>query len=192
MMKKVQLIVMAAVIMCIAAGCTNYEKEYSRNTLVVKSNGSLVEVAIENFNDSPVQADELVSYVEEQITDYNEEVGKKYVKQLSINTEDMSQVELVLKYKNIDSYNGFNSLECILADFSEVKESALEGTFKSVEGKTVKSSDLTDTDRATVMILSEKTDVIFDGELLYHNDEVQVEDGVVTTSGNGNAIIIFK
>lgn len=192
MMKKIQLILVAAAIMCIAFGCTNYEKEYSRNTLIVKSNGSLVEVAIEDFNDSPVQADELVSYIEEQITDYNEEAGKKYVKQLSINTEDMSKAELVLKYKNIDSYNGFNGLECILADFSEVKESALEGSFKSAEGKTVKSSDLTDTDRATVLILSEKTDVVFDGELLYHNGEVQVEDGVLTTSGNGNAIIIFK
>lgn len=191
-MKKIQMVLPALVLMCALSGCTNYAKEYDANTLVVKGNGSLVEIAIEDFKDSSVKAEDLTSYVDEEISSYNDEAGKNSVKKVSIDTEDMSKVKLVLKYKDMESYNGFNSLNCTYTDFSDVEESELEGRFKSSDEKSVKVADMTDTEKAEVLILSEKANVVVSGDILYYNDEVEVKDGVITSSGEGNAIIIFK
>lgn len=191
-MKKIQIIIIMGVLLGALTGCTNYAKEYNKNTVVIKRNGSLVEVAVEDFKDSSIKAEELTTYIDEQITAYNGETGKNKVKKKSIDTDDMSKVKLVLTYKDIESYNGFNALDCTLKDFSDVKESELKGSFKSGEDKSVKVSDMKDVDKATVLIISEATDVVVNGNILYYNEEVKVKDNVYTTSGKDDAIIIFK
>lgn len=191
-MKKIQMMIIMGALLSALTGCTNYAKEYNKNTVVIKGNGSLVEVAVEDFKDSSIKAEELTTYIDEQITLYNEEAGKNKVRKKSINTDDMSKVKLVLTYKDIESYNGFNALDCTLKDFSDVKESELKGSFKAGEDKTVKVSDMEDVDKATVLIISEATDVVVNGSILYYNGEVKVKDNVATTSGKDNAIIIFK
>lgn len=192
MMKKIQLIFVTVMAVFVLSGCTNYAKEYDKNTLVVKGNDSLVEIAVENFKDSSVKAEELSAYIKEQIEAYNNEHGRNMVKDKSIDTEDMSKVKLVLTYKDMESYNGFNLLECTLEDFSNVKESDLKGTFTSADGKAVKAGDMENVQKAKVLIMSEATDVVVKGDILYYNKEVAVKDGVAVTSGEENAIIIFK
>lgn len=191
-MKKIQMIVIVGVLLGTLTGCTNYAKEYNKNTVVIKGNGSLVEVAVEDFKDSSIKEEDLNTYIDEQITTYNEEAGKKKVKKKSIDTEDMSKVKLVLTYKDIESFNGFNALNCTLKDFSDVKESEFKGTFKSADNKSVKAADMEETDKATVFIISEATNVVVNGDILYYNGEVKVKDNVATTSGKDDAIIIYK
>lgn len=192
-MRKIQLIAVIGIMVCMLTACGNEAKKYSKNTLVIKRNDSLVEVAVENFKDSSVKAEDLTSYITEQIEDYNTEQGKKVIRQKSLDTEDMSKVKLVLTYKDIESYNGFNQLDCVLDDFSKLKESQLTGSFKTADGKkTVKVSDVEGVDKATVLIIGEATDVVCSGNILYYNDKVTIKDGIATTSGKGDAIIIFK
>ena len=190
-MRKIFLFCMICML-AMLTGCTDYAEEYDKNTLVIKGNGSIVEVAVEDFSKSSVTAMDLTAYIEKQIMDYNSSQDKDTVENDTLLTEDMSKVKLVLKYKNIDAYNGFNLLECTLTDFSEVDEDDLKGTFTSVDGKSVKVGKMEDTSKASVLIMSEKTDVVLDGDILYYNKEVSVKDGVVTTTGKGDAIIIFK
>ncbi|MCI8508374.1 MAG: hypothetical protein HFJ06_07450 [Lachnospiraceae bacterium] len=192
MMKKIQLVMVVILAAGILSGCTNYVKEYDKNTLVVKKNGSLVEISVEDFKDSSVKAEDLTAYIEEQIDTYNSEYGKKMIKNKAIETEDMSKVKLVLYYKDMESYNGFNLLECTLSDFSDVKESELKGTFISAEGKEIKADDMENTEKAKVLIFPAAADVVMKGEILYHNNEVSVKDGVAVTSGEEDAIIIYK
>lgn len=191
MMKRFQIIMMS-LLLCMLSGCTNYAKKYDENTLVVKRNGSLMEIAVENFAESSINADDLASYIDEQIDAYNEDQEQKLIKNKSIDTEDMSNVRLVLTYKDMESYNGFNLLDCVLDDFSNVGADQLKGTFKSLSGESVKVSDMEDMDKAKVLIFSEATNVVVKGDILYYNEEVTVTDDVVTTTGEGNAIIIFK
>lgn len=190
-MKKIQLVMLLSAVLCLLTGCGSYAKKYDKNTLVVKKNGSLVEVAVEDFKDSSVKAEDLEAYIEEQIEVYNGEKGKS-VKKSFLNTEDMSKVKLVLSYDDMDSYNGFNLLECTLDDYANVKEEDIKGDFTSADGKTVKYTDLSGAEKAEVLILSEATDVVVKGDILYYNSQVKVKDGIATTSGKGNAIIIFK
>lgn len=191
-MKKLQLGLWAAFVVCLLAGCTNYEEDYARNTLIVKRNASLVEVAVEDFKESTVKAEDLSAYIEEQVENYNNTIGEKMIKEQVINTEDMSNVKLVLKYKDMESYNGFNLLECVLDDFANVEKDKLEGTFTSADGNTVKIEDMENVEKAKVLILSEAVDVVIKGNILYYNGEVSVEDDVAVTTGEKNAVIIYK
>lgn len=134
----------------------------------------------------------MTSYVEEQIQAYNDANGKGAIKKKSINTEDMSKVKLVLAYKNIESFNGFNLQDCKLDNFSALKESELKGSYTSLEGEKVEFKDLQDTDKAKVFIVSEAADIVVSGDVLYYNEEASVKDDIVTTTGKDNAIIIYK
>lgn len=190
-MKRFQIILTIALLLCMLSGCANYAKKYDENTLVVKRNGSLVEIAVESFEDSSINAEDLSSYIDEQINAYNNEQGEKLVKNKSIDTGDMSHVKLVLTYQDMETYNGFNLLDCVLDNFSDVEEE-LKGDFTSVEGQSVKVSDMEGTEKAKVLIFSEAANIIVKGNILYYNEEVTVTDDVVSTTGEGNAIIIFK
>mgnify|MGYP006967132297 CR=1 FL=1 len=190
-MKKIQLMMLLMAVICLLTGCGNYAKKYDKNTLVLKKNGSLVEIAVEDFKGSSVKAEDLDAYIEEQIEAYNGEKGNQ-VKKSFLDTDDMSKVKLVLKYKNIDSYNGFNLLECTLDDYANVEAEKLKGEFISKDGKTVKLEEISDAEKAEVLIISEATDVVVKGDILYYNSQVEVKDGIATTSGKENAVIIFK
>lgn len=190
-MKKIQLVILAIAMTGLLSGCGNYAKKYDKNTLIVKGNDSLVEVAVENFKDSPVKEADLTEYVDKQIKAFNDENGKK-IKQNSIDTEDMSKVKLVLTYKDIESYNQFNLLDCTLEEFSEIKESKLDTTYTSADGEKVKFEDLEKVKKAKVLMVSGAMDIAIDGKVLYYNKEVTLEEGIATTSGKKTAIIIFK
>lgn len=191
-MKKILLVLSMVLVLGVLVGCTDYAEEYNKNTLVIKGNGSLVEVAVEDFSESSVSPEGLSVYITEQVDQYNDEQDQEMVERDTLLTEDMSKVKLVLKYKDMESYNGFNLLDCTLADFSDVDEKDLKGTFTSSDGKSVKVGKMEGTKKSKVLILSEKTDVVVDGEVLYYNKEVSVKDGVISTTGKGNAIVIFK
>ena len=192
MMKKILLVLSMVLVLGALMGCTDYAEEYDKNTLVVKGNGSLIEVAVEDFSESSVTSEGLSVYITEQIDEYNDAQGKDMVERDDLVTDDMSKVKLVLKYKDMDSYNGFNLLDCTLADFSDVDEKDLKGTFTSADGKSVKVGKMEGTKKAKVLIMTEKTDIILDGSILYYNKEVSVKDDVISTTGKGNAIVIFK
>ncbi len=191
-MKKITYILSMILLLGAMTGCANYAEDYDKNTLIVKKNGSLVEVAVEDFSETSVKADALSVYITEQIDNFNEKQDKKVVKSKDLLTEDMSKVKLVLEYKDIDSYNGFNLLECKLADFSDVDEKELKGTFTSADGKSVKVGKMKGTKGAKVLIISEKTDIILPGDVLYYNKEVSMKKGVASASGKNYAIIIYK
>lgn len=190
-MRKIFLLCMVCML-AILTGCKNYAEEYDKNTLVIKGNGSIIEIAVEDFSESSVTAMDLTAYIEKQIMEYNSTQDKDVVENDTLLTEDMSKVKLVLKYKDIDAYNGFNLLECTLADFSEIDEDDMKGTFTSADGKSVKVGKMEGTNKATVLIMSEKTDIVVDGDILYYNKEVSMKDGIATTTGDDEAIIIFK
>ncbi len=191
-MKKIQMIIMLGFLLGVCTGCTNYAKEYSKNTLVVKPSGTLIEIAIENYKDTKVKAEDLVAYVDKQVEDYNKESGKGHVKKKQLLTEDMSNVKLVLRYKSIDDYNGFNALTCSLKNYSEVEDDVLSGSFTDADGKSVKKSKFKDVEKAKVLVISEPTDIVLKGDILYYNKEVTVKKGIITASGKKDAVIIYK
>ena len=70
-------------------------KKIDSNTIIVRKNGKIIEVACENYSDTKIKAEELVEYVDKQIKEYNDKNGN-VIKKKSIDVEDMSKVKLVL------------------------------------------------------------------------------------------------
>ena len=190
-MKKLQIMTALICMLGLMTGCDNYEKQYDSNTLVVKRNGSVVEISVEDFKDSTVDAGGITAYVEDQIDTYNE-TSDSEIKMKSINTDDMSHVKLVLSYKDIDSYDAFNLLDYTLVDIADVNEADLKGSFTSADDIKTSPADIMSEEKAQVLSVTEATDVVVKGDILYYNDEVTVKDGVATTSGNKVAVIVFK
>lgn len=190
-MKRIHCAVLLVICMYVLTGCGTVAKKYDKNTLIVGGNGSLTEVAIEDFKGTSVNADNLETYIEEQIDQFNGEQGN-VVKKTFLDTEDLSKVKLVLKYKDMTAYNGFNLLECQLDSFENMKEDDMRGVYTSVDGKSVKYAELSEMDKTKVLVLSEATDVVIKGKILYYNEEVSIKDDLITTKGDKNAIIIFK
>lgn len=190
-MKKLKMTAMLVLLIGILTGCTDYSKQYDSNTLIVNRNGSLVEVSVEDFKDTSVSADNLTSYIQEQVDAYNMDNGNM-IKVQSIEAEDMGHVKLVLSYKDIDSYDAFNLLEYSLDDIEDVKDSDLTGSYTSSEDVKINPSDILAEDKGKVLKLSEATDVVIRGSILYYNDEVTISDGVAVTSGKKDAVIVFK
>ncbi len=190
-MRKLKRIAGLIVVVGMLTGCTNYAKQYDKNTLIVNRNGSIVEVSVEDFKDSKVKAEDIESYVSEQIDNYNSNVGKG-IKMVSIDDEDLSHVKLVISYDDVNSYDAFNLLEYTLTDVNDIAEENLTGSYTSAQDKKAKPSDIIAEGKGKVMIISEATDVVVKGSILYYNDEVSVKDGVATTSGKKSAVIVFK
>ena len=132
-MRKIRLAIIFVLAVGCLTGCASDAKKYDTNTIIVKKSGAVEEVAVEDYSDSSVKAEDLKTYIEEQITAYNDENGKNAVKRQSLNTEDMSKAKLLLSYKSMNDFNEFNSLECSFADVADVKESDLSGSYKSAE-----------------------------------------------------------
>ncbi|MGN0438404.1 MAG: hypothetical protein ACI4F4_07750 [Lachnospiraceae bacterium] len=191
-MKKLRILILPMILVCLCCGCTNYAEEYSQNTLIVKGNGSLVEVSVDNYKDTNIKAEELNQYIDDQISTYNEENGKGSVKKKKLLMEDMSEIKLVMTYKNIDCYNGFNSYECVLANYEEVDKALLSGAFTDMDGKAVKKDEFKDVEKAKVLVVSEPIDVVINKDVLYYNKNVSIKKGVITTTGKGNGVIIYK
>lgn len=189
-MKKKHLFLMFAMSACLLNGCGNVAKKYDANTLIVKKNGVITEVAVENFKDSSVKSEDLEAYIDEQIDSFNAENGKT-VKKKHIDTDDMENVKLEIQYKDMQSFNAFNLLECSLDSYDNLKDE-VKGEFASVDGDKVKADQMQDVEKANVLILTEKTDVVVKGKILYYNNQVKVKDQVVSTTGKDDAIIIFK
>ena len=196
-MKKLQMNKKLYVLICLLAfpflitGCTNYAKQYDSNTLVVSRNGSLVEISVEDFKEAAVGADNISAYVEEQVDNYNNNAGNK-IKVKSINTDNLEHVKLVLSYKDIESYDEFNLLEYSLKDISDVKEEDLTGSYTSADEKKTNPSDIIAEEKGKILTISEATDVVIKGSIMYYNGEVTVKDGIATTSGKNDAVIVFK
>ena len=190
-MKKLHGFAVLICLTCLLTGCDNYAKQYDTNTLVVKGNGSVVEISVEDFKDTTVDAASVASYVNEQVETFNES-SENEIKVKSIDTEDMSHVKLVLSYKDMDSFNSFNLLDYSFVDIADAKEADLTGSFTSADDKKTSPSDIMAEDKGKVLTVTEATDVVVKGSILYYNDEVTISDGIAKTSGNKNAIIIFK
>lgn len=190
-MDRICEMVMMVLLVSLLTGCGSVAKDYHENTLIINRNDSVIEVAVEDFQNSQVKQEELETYIKGQIDAYNETNGKK-IRMQSMDCEDLSQVRLVLSYTDMDSYNGFNEQNCVLKEYADVEVGSLKGTYTSPEGTQIKMEELGELNNARVLMVEESIDIVIKGEILYFNEEISVKDQIATSTGNGTAVIIFK
>lgn len=170
-MKKIFSIVLACLMFAgLLTGCGK-SLDADRDTVYVQKKGTVVSAAIADFDKDYYDEEELKTYIDERVEDYQGEHGKDSVSIDEFSVEE-GVAKLMIKYKSCEEYQNFNEVTLFSGtvpqalaegydfdtEFTEIKDGKAAGTI----GK----DEITDTD-AKVIILSEKVDVKVDGTIQY-------------------------
>ncbi|EOS24052.1 hypothetical protein C806_02492 [Lachnospiraceae bacterium 3-1] len=170
-MKKIFSIVLACLMFAgLSTGCGK-SLDADRDTVYVQKKGTVVSAAIADFDKDYYDEEELKTYIDERVEDYQGEYGKDSVSIDEFSVEE-GVAKLMIKYKSCEEYQNFNEVTLFSGtvpqalaegydfdtEFTEIKDGKAAGTI----GK----DEITDTD-AKVIILSEKVDVKVDGTIQY-------------------------
>lgn len=82
----------------------------TESTLRLSYNGTLIEVAVEDYSDTGIDTSVLEDYVNTEINDYNTSSGSSTVQLLAYEQEG-DVVKTAIQYNNIDAYNDFNGTD---------------------------------------------------------------------------------
>ena len=89
---------------------------YDETTLVLKSDGSILEIVIEDYNAAGIDYSDVKQYIEGQIDSANSASGTNTIS-LAGFTDEAGIVRVAIEYTDINSYNTFNGLDTVLTAY---------------------------------------------------------------------------
>lgn len=170
-MKKIISIGLVCVLLAGVLTACGKKLDVERSTVYVQKNGSITEVAIEDFKDENYSEEELKDFIDKKVEAYQEEHDKKSAKVSDFSVEE-GIAKLHIEYAGYEDYQELvnatlfsGTVPQALAagynfdmEFTEVKDGKASG---KAESKDITGSEY------KVVILSEKIDVKVDGTVKY-------------------------
>ncbi len=192
--KKILVLIMSVLILCLACACGKKKEKYigdiNENTITINEDGSIREIACENFADTSYDISGLKDDIKSDIEKYCGSDKKDAVKLLEYK-EDSKIVKVAIDYKSLDDYNAFNGTSYMnsqdLLAFGDV-------ALKDMAGNDIYVSGI-DTSAAAYKIFSADSAFTLNisGEIVYYNGHVSINgSNSAKFDGLGNAIIIYK
>ncbi len=170
------------------AGCSKGLDSFEANTMTIGKDGTIQDVSVEDFSDGNYDMNNLESFINDEIADYNDSAGTESIILGQFETEN-KLAKLQLNYTTMEDYNNFNNTDYSLTSFAD---STISGSVTSVsDGSSVAIADIEDKEYQ-VLKVADAMNIIFQGKAVYYNSDVTENNGVFTSSGEGTAIIIFK
>ncbi len=172
---------MAALGCCIGMsmllGACGAKLDVQENTIALQRNGKILEAAVESFDQSYYDQEELDTYVQNAVDDYTAEHGKKSVSVTDSKVEE-KKAYLTLQYENAETFSDFTGIECFSGSIVEAQSAGYDFNldfYPVTEGKadtkTVKGSTLLEDDDLKVLIVKENSDLIVPGKIAYVSTE---------------------
>ena len=172
---------MAALGCCIGMsmllGACGAKLDVQENTIALQRNGKILEAAVESFDQSYYDQEELNTYVQNAVDDYTTEHGKKSVSVTDSKVEE-KKAYLTLQYENTETFSDFTGIECFSGSIVEAQSAGYDFnldfypvTDGKADTKTVKGSTLLDDDDLKVLIVKENSDLIVPGKIAYVSTE---------------------
>ena len=178
MKKKISLFLITLLsLMCLTA-CGDSLK-VDKNTIYVKKNGKIIGASVETFDKNYYDAEELETYIEEQVDEYLSNHEKKSVKVDKFSVEE-GIAKLNIKYAGYEDYAEFNGVEMFVGTVPQAMAAGynFDDTFLKVEDGKLGSSlgrdeliEASEDSKYKVVILSEKVDVKVKGTVLYVSED---------------------
>lgn len=192
--KKILVLIMSVLILCLACACGKKKEKYigdiNENTITINEDGSIREIACENFADTSYDISGLKDDIKSDIEKYCGSDKKDAVKLLEYK-EDSKIVKVAIDYKSLDDYNAFNGTSYMnsqdLLAFGDValKDMAGNDIYVSVIDTSAAAYKIFSADSAFTLNIS--------GEIVYYNGHVSINgSNSAKFDGLGNAIIIYK
>lgn len=169
-------------------GCSDSLDTVTVNTLTVERDGTIADIAVEDFSDGNYDMTKLENFINAEVEDYNTQAGEGSISLDKLETES-EIVKLQLRYADMEDYNAFNHTEYELTDFDA---SELSGSFTSVaDGSQIQPGDMDETGMKVLQV-QDAMNIVCKGKILYYNSYVTESNGIFTASGDGTAVIIFR
>lgn len=204
------ILLIVAIIGIMAFYLFNKNKGYnpSESGFYMKQDGSIVGATVEKFDKDSYSLEDLTSYVEQEVSQFNKEAvgeNRAYLNEdkegdsLPVSIESLNlkgeNAVLMLLYKNADTYVEFNENEGLVSDLTFSKVGEVTGiknrTFKSVDGNSVKASALNSNDY--MIQIKGKISLECEGNVVYYSSGVSINDEKISVdSENETAYIIFE
>ncbi len=176
-MKKRMAALGCCIGMSMLLGACGTKLDVQENTIALQRNGKILEAAVESFDQSYYDQEELNTYVQNAVDDYTAEHGKKSVSVTDSKVEE-KKAYLTLQYENAETFSDFTGIECFSGSIVEAQSAGYDFdldfypvTDGKADTKTVKGSTLLDDDDLKVLIVKENSDLIVPGKIAYVSTE---------------------
>lgn len=176
-MKKRMVALGCCIGMSMLLGACGAKLDVQENTIALQRNGKILEAAVESFDQSYYDQEELNTYVQNVVDDYTAEHGKKSVSVTDSKVEE-KKAYLTLQYENAEMFSDFTGIECFNGSIVEAQSAGYDFdldfypvTDGKADTKTVKGSTLLDDDDLKVLIVKENSDLIVPGKIAYVSTE---------------------
>ena len=176
-MKKRMVALGCCIGMSMLLGACGAKLDVQENTIALQRNGKILEAAVESFDQSYYDQEELNTYVQNVVDDYTAEHGKKSVSVTDSKVEE-KKAYLTLQYENAETFSDFTGIECFNGSIVEAQSAGYDFdldfypvTDGKADMKTVKGSTLLDDDDLKVLIVKENSDLIVPGKIAYVSTE---------------------
>ena len=176
-MKKRMAALGCCIGMSMLLGACGTKLDVQENTIALQRNGKILEAAVESFDQSYYDQEELNTYVQNAVDDYTAEHGKKSVSVTDSKVEE-KKAYLTLQYENAETFTDFTGIECFSGSIVEAQSAGYDFdldfypvTDGKADTKTVKGSTLLDDDDLKVLIVKENSDLIVPGKIAYVSTE---------------------
>lgn len=175
-MKKRMAALGCCIGMSMLLGACGAKLDVQENTIALQRNGKILEAAVESFDQSYYDQEELDTYVQNAVDDYTAEHGKKSVSVTDSKVEE-KKAYLTLQYENAETFSDFTGIECFSGSIVEAQSAGYDFdldfypvTDGKADTKAVKGSTLLDDD-LKVLIVKENSDLIVPGKIAYVSTE---------------------
>lgn len=179
-------------------GCKKKTKDYlgdiRENTLTMNSDGSLLEIACQNFAgvtyDISTLKDDINSQIDAYKSKYGENDDTASVKLLQYEEKD-GFVRVALEYSSMDAYNRFNNTNYVAGASAGILPQDI--ILKDLGGNDVVLSDVIK-DEYKVFLIDDDYTLTINGSIMYYNSHVTLREGqgIARTDGADTAVIIYR
>lgn len=191
-------LLLAGMVFC---GCgKNEKKKYAAAdaaTLFVKSDFSLVCTVIDSLDKDYYDKEELKSFIDEKINDYNYDVLEEVIKLAGIETEGET-VKVIMKYASASHYEAFNQEVLFVGTITDAIDGGYDFNTVFREYKSLKEAALADAiydtaDHVVIMEPSEYMIVKLPDKVKYIGENVVEKDkSTVQIPANLRSYIIYE
>ena len=175
MNKKLSMLLPVIATCGLLAGCgTDYYTKDS--TVFVAKNGSVVSTDVEDFDTAAYKQDDLQSYVDKSIDDYNKKNdGSIKLKKLTV---EKKKASLTMSYASTDEYTDFNGTKLFSGTIAEALAAGCE------------SSEFLDETGYKVVVYEGSSNLHVKGKILYASvDKVKLVDDKTVAIGDKYSLL---